>query len=331
MTAAVRPTPQWDQADGFSFWVKGDGSKSWGGIEMIDKSDFKLRYGYCFPIDSTEWHKITVPWRDLTPELSAPPVDAKGGYAPSNFGNFWFGKWFYYRDYPAHSYAIDQVVLEKTIKEPPLPAIEPGLTRLRAKLAAHQPITIVTMGDSLSDQHHWSNKTTVWHQLLAAAIKAKYGSEVTVLNPAIGGTTLSQNIILIPRWAKEAPEPDLVTVWFGGNDWDTGVRGERFGQYLQMAVDRIRRATGGHADILLMTTAPAYGRWETYAELEKAAVAVAREKKVALADTAAEFRKAGSAEEALKQNYWAWDKVHLGKKGQEAARDTVMRTIDAAP
>jgi lysophospholipase L1-like esterase len=329
VSAPVRPTPEWDTADGFSFWVKGDGSKAFGGIEMIDRSDFSKRYGYCFPIDSTQWRKVTVRWGDLTPELAAPLVDAKAGYAPSGFGQFWFGKWFYYRDYPAHSFAIDQVVLEKKIDAPPAaPAVEPGLTRLRAKLKAKQPITIVTMGDSLSDQHHWANRQTVWSQLLAKEIESKYGSKVTVVNPAIGGTTLSQNVVLIPRWVAEAPKPDLVTVWFGGNDWDTKVRGERFAEYLRLAVDRIRAATGGSADVLLMTTAPAHARWEVYKELEDAARAVAKQKQTGLADPAAAFRAAGSADEALKRTYWAWDKVHLGAKGHQVARDVVMGAIE---
>src|SRR5438309_2805811 len=42
MTAPVLPTPQWDQSDGFSFWVKGDGSSNWGGIELVDRDDFSL-------------------------------------------------------------------------------------------------------------------------------------------------------------------------------------------------------------------------------------------------------------------------------------------------
>ena len=96
-----------------------------------------------------------------TPELAAPLVD-EGGYAPANFGNFWFGKWFYYRDYRAHSFAIDQVVLETKIDPPALPEFEPGLTRLRGKLKAKQPITIVTMGDSLSDSRHLANRKVLW-------------------------------------------------------------------------------------------------------------------------------------------------------------------------
>ncbi|MGA2497433.1 MAG: GDSL-type esterase/lipase family protein [Tepidisphaeraceae bacterium] len=327
MTAPVRATPDWVAADGFSFWVKGDGSNSWGGIEIIDKSDFALRYAYCFPIDSTEWKKIVVPWSELTPELAGPLVNARGGYAPSGFGNFWFGKWFYWRDYPAHSYTIDQVALEKKTDVEELPAVEPGLKRFREKLKSGKPVTIVTMGDSLSDTRHWANKQVLWSQLLAAGLKAKYGSEVKLINPAMGGTTLSQNLVVMPRWMKEAPSPDLVLVWFGFNDWDSGVRGPRFAEYLRTAVDRIRRQAHGSADILLLTTAPAHGRWETMKELEQAVRDVAAEKKTGLADVAAEFRKPGTPDDALKQGIWAWDKVHLGPKGHETAKDVVLRAI----
>ena len=31
----------------------------------------------------------------------------------------------------------------------------------------------------------------------------------------------------MPRWLKDDPKPDLVTIWFGGNDYDNGVRGEQ--------------------------------------------------------------------------------------------------------
>ena len=34
----------------------------------------------------------------------------------------------------------------------------------------------------------------------------------------------------MPIWLAETPEPDLVTVWFGFNDWDSGMRGEQFGE-----------------------------------------------------------------------------------------------------
>lgn len=318
----------WDRADGFSFWVKGDGSNHWGGIELIDKDNFALRYAYCFPIDSTEWRKIVVAWRDLVPELAGPLVGVKGGYDPSGFGYFSFGKWFFWRDYPAESYTIGPIALVSKIHFEAATPIEPGLKRVAAKLRQHKPITIVTMGDSLSDPHHWSNHPILWSGLLVKGIKDHFDSTVTLVNPAIGGTTLSQNIAIMLRWSKEAPSPDLVTVWFGGNDWDSNVRGPRFAEYLRLAVDQIRHQTHGSADILLMTTLPGHARWETMKELEQAVREVAREKKTGFVDIAGEFRKAPSADAASKLQYWGWDNVHLGTKGHEIVAAAVIKAIE---
>jgi len=328
MTAHIPSAADWDRAAGFSFWVKGDGSHHWGGIELIDKDNFALRYAYCFPIDSTEWRKVVVAWRDLVPELAGPLVGVKGGFNPSGFGYFSFGKWFFWRDYPAESYAIGPMVLEPKIDAGAAVPIEPGLNRVAAKLRQHKPVTIVTMGDSLSDPHHWSNHPILWSGLLVNQIQDRYKSTVTLVNPAIGGTTLSQNTAIMRRWSTEAPTPDLVTVWFGGNDWDSNVRGPRFAEYLRLAVDQIRRQTHGSADILLMTTLPSHARWETTKELEQAVRDVALEKKTGFVDIAAEFRKAQSADAASKQQYWGWDNVHLGSKGHEIVAATVLKAIE---
>ena len=102
----VPGSPAWDKAAGFSFWVKGDGSPHLGGIEMIWNGDYGQRYGYAFPISDTGWRKIVVPWRDLIPEKGgiAKSVDPVSGNAPSKLGPLTFGKWWYWKDYAAHSY-----------------------------------------------------------------------------------------------------------------------------------------------------------------------------------------------------------------------------------
>src|SRR5262245_21514955 len=157
----------WDHAAGFSFWVKGDGSQSLGGLEFIWNEDYEARYDFAFPIDSTEWKKITVAWRDLVPGKISPklrPLDAASGNAPSKLGPIWFGKLWFWKEYPAHSYAIDDIRLEPSIaldQTDYAPAGAP-LARTLAKLKAKQPITIVTMGDSLTDLAHWANKRTNW-------------------------------------------------------------------------------------------------------------------------------------------------------------------------
>ena len=108
---------------------------------------------------------------------------------------------------------------------------------------------------------------------------------MTIVNPAIGGTQLRQNLVLIPRWLDVAPEPDLVTIFFGGNDWDAGMRGEEFRRGCDDAVDRIRRATKGKADVLILTTNPAASRWTEATELAEACRLAARDRNAGLADT----------------------------------------------
>ena len=125
-----------------------------------------------------------------------------------------------------------------------------------AKLKAGKPVTIVTMGDSLTDTHHWANREVNWPALLKQRLEEKYKTQVTIVNPAIGGTQLRQNLVLIPTWLAKAPEPDLVTICFGGNDWDAGMRGKQFRETCADAVDRVRRATKGKADVLIVTTVP---------------------------------------------------------------------------
>lgn len=327
-TAGVSPAQNWNDCDGFSFWLKGDGSTNWGGLELIDGQDFSLRYGYGFPLAATDWTQITVPWRDLTPELAGPLVDAQTGFAPARFRNFWFGKWFYWREYPAHSFTIEQVALEKKIASDTTDYTprQPGCSRLLAKLKAKTPVTVVTMGDSLSDKRHWANREQLWSELLASQLKTTYGGEVTLINPALGGTTLSQNLILMPRWLRQSPAPDLVVIWFGYNDWDSGVRGPRFQEYLQVAVDRLRRATHGGADLLLVTTCPSHGRWDTMNDMAQAVRETARTAKTGLADVAAEFHKI-TPDEALRQNYLAWDKTHLGPKGHQVVCEVVLKAL----
>jgi lysophospholipase L1-like esterase len=349
-TAPLRGNADWDKTAGISFWVKGDGSKSWGGVELIDRDDYGLRYAFCFPIDSTEWRKVTVPWRDVLPELSqhtvkeakAPgdipefaPVPyvstAAGQYPPSKFGNFFFGKWWYWRDYPACSYTIDRVALEKTIAmdtKDYTPAAG-GVPKVLAKLKAKQPVSITVVCDSLGDKRQWANRQVVWPEVLAARLKETFGGEVKLDNAAMGGTELRQNTVLMPRVLNAADAPDLVAVWFGGNDWASGIRQEAFAESLRVAVDRIRRLTAGKSEVLLLTTCPSVGAWDTMEELAVAARKAAAEKKTGLADVAAAFHKAGE-QEADRLKLYCDDKTHLGKPGHTLAAETVLQAISGA-
>ena len=327
----VPGSPDWDKAAGFSFWVKGDGSDHLGGIEMIWNGDYGQRYGYAFPINGTEWRKVVVPWRDLTPELGgiAKGIDPVNGNAPSKLGPITFGKWWYWKDYAAHSYTIDDIRLVPTIPldNSPYRPVGAPLARTLAKLKAGKPITVVTMGDSLTDTNHWTNRETNWPMDLKALVKQKYGADVTLDDPAMGGTELRQNLIVLPRWTSRTPQPDLVTILFGFNDYAAGMRGAGFTAAQQEAIDRVRRTTHGQADVLIMTTVPPLANADTLVEMAAAGREAARSRNAGLCDTDRAFRAIPQADQV---SLHVPDGVHLSPAGQQLVAQTVLNALEQA-
>jgi lysophospholipase L1-like esterase len=301
-------------------------------LQLIYDDDYAIRYDFCFPIKNSGWTQVTVAWRDFVPVLPGPKAKWLGGAdgnPPSKVSAVWFGKWWYWRDYPAHSFAIDEIRLEEKVERDETDYQPSGLPleRVRGKLKAGKPVTLVTMGDSLTDFNHWANRPVSGPALLKDKLREKYHSEVTLVNPAIGGTQLRQNLVLLPRWLAQAPQPDLVLVCFGGNDWEAGMRGSQFCESCEEAVERLRRATKGSADVLLLTTVPSLQRWTTMAELGEAVRAAAQAKKAGLADTEKAFLAACKDERA---KLLASDGTHLSPAGHELMAVTVLEAIERA-
>jgi lysophospholipase L1-like esterase len=325
-TGRAKGTPEWDQAAGFSFHVKGDGSAHTGGLQFIYGGDYSVRYTYAFPISGKEWTKITVPWRDLVSPLchGAVTVDPKKGGQPSKLNSLSFGKWWFWQDYGAHSYVIDEIRLEPTIALDTVdykPAGDP-LARVKVKVAAGKPITVVTMGDSLTDAHHNSNVKTNWPTMLKDALKEQCKVDATIVNPAIGGTELRQGIIIIPRWAAQCPEPDLVTIEYGANDFGAGMKGDMFLESMNEAVERVRRVTKGKSDVLVFTTIPGLKNWTAYADLAEACRKVAQQQNAGLCDTESVFK----ANEGVKEQLYT-DGAHLTAQGQKLVADAVLGSL----
>ncbi len=328
--ANIHGKAEWDRVQGFSFWVKGNGSNGFGGLEFIYNDDYSVRYDVCFPVKDGEWKKISVAWQDLIPVLPGPaakPLNAPGGNAASNLSALFVGKWWYWGNYPGISFDIDEIRLEPRVERDTrshLPVGRP-LGRVLGKLKAGKPITIVTMGDSLTDKRHWANREVCWIDLLKQGLKDISRSDVTIINPAIGGTQLRQNVILMPRWLATAPEPDLITIFFGGNDWDSGMRGEEFRRTCADAIDRVRRATNGTADVLLITTNPSAARWGAIEELAQACRDAAKDRRAGLADTDRAFIAAGKVDP---NPLFVRDRVHLSKAGHAIVAETVLKAIE---
>lgn len=328
-TSSLRGDGRWDQADGFSFWVKGDGSKDLGGLQFIFDDDYAVRYDFAFPLDDDQWKQIVVRWEDLVPVLpgeKSQPLTKEGPNRPSKLSALWVGKWWYWRDYPAISFAIDRIQLEPSItREEPPTSEDALLQRVAEKLKSGEPINVVTMGDSLTDVRHWANRETNWPTLLAERIEKEFGSKVAAVNPAIGGTQLRQNLVLIPKWSGEAP--DLVTICFGFNDWDAGMRGEQFRQSYVDAVRRIRAATAGKAEILILTTAPAATRWTEMAELSQACREAARDTNVGAVDLERAFHEAAGED---RERLYVNDKTHLSPAGHELVAEAILTGLRRA-
>ncbi len=282
-----------------------------------------------------EWQKVTVAWGDLIPVLPGPKARSMGadGNRPSKVSALWLGKWWYWGDYPAHTFTIDEIRLEPKVERDAKAYMPDGhpLARVAAKLKAGQPVTVVTVvtvGDSLTDVRHHANRKTNWPTLLAEKLKTEYKSEVTVHNPAIGGTQLRQNLVLVPRWLDEVPEPDLVTVWFGGNDWEAGMRGHEFESACADAIDRVRRATKGKADVLLLTTCPSAAAWDTTAPLAEAVRKAAKGRNAGVADVAAAF---GAVGKDGREKLFVADRVHLSPDGHALTAETVLKAVGIGP
>ncbi len=340
-----KATPEWDNAAGISFWLKGDGSDHLGSFQFVYNWDYTTRYTVTFPIDSTEWKKVVIPWREMIPSLSRgeiKPLDPKTGNLPSKLALVGFGKWWFWKDYAGHSYTIDDVRLEAKIELDTTDYTPKGnpLARVQQKLKEKKPLTIVTMGDSLSAPEHWANKEVIWHGLLTKMIKEKYGSDTKIVNPAIGGTELLQGLIIIPRWVKQAPEPDLVVIFYGGNDRAGGVTPEKFLEIQKDAVERVRRATKGKADVMIMPTAPAIAKadppeptaWELTRPIAEACRKAAAAKNAGVADVYAAFDAVPKdGREKLFANLpgtTTCEGCHLGAFGHETVAKTVLAAME---
>lgn len=327
----AKGSADWDRAAGISFWVKGDGSPNWGAISLAHAGDEPpMAYFATFPLDSREWRKITLAWSDLTPFIPRPDMRPLGpaGKSPAGLGRISFGKLWFFRQFPAHSYAIDDLALEPAIiqdRTDHTPGGDP-LARVKALIAAKKPLTWVAMGDSLTDFRHRANRPPVnWPTFTVDGLQAA-GCAATLVNAGVGGNQLTHGLIGMPAWLRGTPRPDLVTILFGFNDLDDGITPAQFELWLGLAVDRVRRATGGSADVLIMTTCPAATLWDKpgLGELAEACRRVAKTKNAGLADVATALRSAGGQQpDAL----FFEDRVHLGAPAHRLIADTLLKTL----
>lgn len=90
------------------------------------------------------------------------------------------------------------------------------------------------------------------------------------------------------------------------------------------AIDRVRRATKGKADVLFLTTCPSAAAWDRTAPLAESVRKAAKDRNAGVADVAAAF---GAVEKDAREKLFVADRVHLGTDGHQLTAETVLKAI----
>lgn len=125
-------------------------------------------------------------------------------------------------------------------------AIEPCVVK---KLAAHRPVKIVCLGDSVTGVYYHTGGRRAYPEMLQLALKQAWpGAEATVVNAGISGNTTVDALKRLDRDVL-SHAPDLVTVMFALNDM---VR-VPLADFEANLVEIIRRCRAAGAEVLLCT------------------------------------------------------------------------------
>jgi lysophospholipase L1-like esterase len=252
--------------DGITFKVKGDGTSTFGLIE-IRANDYVNIYQAVFPLTSTEWKEVSVRWDDFF-QMNDNSKAAKIDWP--NVNNFGFGS---RAGWGSCSYAVDDLTLAKIPARPAEKAPD-GAARLEktvAKLKAGGPVKIAALGDSITFGTKVPSEkrgSGLYFQIAAAGLEKQFqGAKVTTINAGVGGNTIAEGIVRIGH--QVAPEkPDLVMVLLGANDAIYRFADERVQSTMSILIDKLLETTG--AEILLLGPGPcgeAPGVAEHYAEI----------------------------------------------------------------
>jgi len=312
--------------DGLTMRVAGDGSATYGLIEMITGNNG--RYQAVFPLTSTRWTTVAIRWDDFF----ANGDKSQAFMDPAIAEGFAFGsreKW------ASAKYAVADIALAKIPARPAVIA-RAGSDRfahLAANLAKGAPVTIVAFGDSITAGVKVAEANRAdklyFHYIARGLEKAFPGAQVTTVNAGVGGESFGRAIVRMGHQVNAA-KPDLVVILFGANDAGSDHPVERVRHELSVMLDHLLTET--QADVLVLS--PTVGAYKTELLDEYAAMykAVAAEKAVAYFDLRA-AQKALAAPQRERLLYT--DQTHMVEYGHERSGEMVLgyilETIGAAP
>ena len=275
------PDQTWSRFDGLAFQVKGDGSTNFGCIRLQAGSYERAWVGN-FPLQDTAWHEVRLAWKDLVPaSLGVAELGDADGCRPGDVNLIAFGKSWNFttkHEQPKLAFSIDDLRLTSGIS-PDRPRINidacPAVSTVAARMKAHQSVTLLALGDSITWGTSAGGNANAYPVLLGQMLKKHYGYDgVTVVSAAIGGSTTSKGRQWLHRDVRGI-EADLVTVMFGYNEKTTKpeereMRTKSFLANLVLYLEEVGGVMKRPPACVVLATIPGNGEhWETldcYAE-----------------------------------------------------------------
>ena len=150
----------------------------------------------------------------------------------------------------------------------PTPTPVDQLPHLHARLAAHEPMKVVVLGDSISTGLNASATGEVaprqsgYPELVTNGLAACFQTEVTLKNLSVGGKDASWGLKQMPAAIAEAP--DVFICAFGMNDASGHVTPDTYTEIIRQMLVQLRAARP-ECDVILVSPMTANPEW-THAE-----------------------------------------------------------------
>ena len=212
--------------EGFSFWLKGDGSDAKGAVVL----GYSAGPTATFPLADKTWHRVDLKWADFAPAADSKSVGVLAFTLTAESArpaSYVIDRPGFVKSFAAEDAADQQAGLKVQTAAAPLPERPADFSayvlnadripKTKAKLAAKQPLTIVAWGDSITmGSQLWSvgdkpaQAAAIYHALFAEKLKKKCGYDaITIVVSAKGGYQTHQ---ALPNIQAEvlAHKPDLV-------------------------------------------------------------------------------------------------------------------------
>jgi len=330
-----KPDPAWNDYDGLSFWVRGDGSGEVASI-AIQAGKWGNSWMAPIPLKNTEWHQVAIAWRDFVPySIRVPALGSVDGFKPGNVSVIMLGAFLnrtVKHQIPGFAFSIDDMRLVRGVrsKRPRVPLEKlPPLGAVVAKMKAGKPVTILTVGDSITWGTNVGGNAGAYPAYLQTMLVAHYGNaSIRVVNKAIGGSTTSKHRFWLHRDIKGV-EADLVTLMFGYNEKPRGREVEKdVAGYIANLVAYIEEVAGCmKTPPAVMPIAPIPGRKANWTALDSYAEAVRelgrKQKTLSVADANGYFKAIGRE----KYPSYMSDEAHPNRKGQKEMAKVLFEAI----